>query len=152
MPTATYCCVVELSASGGAANAAGAVAFGGIFIFFIVVIVGSIVMMIFALIDMAKRPDIQWKIAGQEKILWILLVVLVNPFGILSLVYWFNIRKKLIAVEHITPPDPYATYAAGAPWGVPAPGAGPPPGWYPDPSGVGTRYWDGGRWTEHASQ
>jgi len=28
-----------------------------------------------------------------------------------------------------------------------------PPGWYPDPSGVvGARcYWDGRRWTEHAS-
>jgi len=25
--------------------------------------------------------------------------------------------------------------------------AGPPPGWYRDPSGVGQRYWDGARWT-----
>jgi len=25
----------------------------------------------------------------------------------------------------------------------------PPPGWYPDPAGQGSRYWDGGRWTEH---
>jgi hypothetical protein len=25
--------------------------------------------------------------------------------------------------------------------------AGPPPGWYRDPSGAGQRYWDGARWT-----
>lgn len=28
----------------------------------------------------------------------------------------------------------------------PAP-MGPPPGWYPDPSGIGQRYWDGAAWT-----
>jgi hypothetical protein len=29
------------------------------------------------------------------------------------------------------------------------PTAGPPPGWYPDPSGAtGLRWFDGGRWTE----
>ncbi|OBF63340.1 hypothetical protein A5753_12565 [Mycobacterium sp. 852002-51971_SCH5477799-a] len=32
---------------------------------------------------------------------------------------------------------------------IPAPpvAAGPPPGWYRDPSGPGQRYWDGARWT-----
>jgi hypothetical protein len=55
--------------------------------------------LIIALIDIAKRPDWQWKIAGQEKILWFLLVILVNFLAIPSLIYWFNIRKKLIAVE-----------------------------------------------------
>ncbi|MCP9622161.1 DUF2510 domain-containing protein [Nocardia otitidiscaviarum] len=29
----------------------------------------------------------------------------------------------------------------------------PPPGWYPDPSGIARlRWWDGVRWTEHNSQ
>lgn len=27
----------------------------------------------------------------------------------------------------------------------------PPPGWYPDPGGVGLRWWDGTRWTHHVS-
>ncbi len=27
--------------------------------------------------------------------------------------------------------------------------AAPPPGWYDNPQGVGQRYWDGQRWTEH---
>ncbi|OBG57532.1 MULTISPECIES: DUF2510 domain-containing protein [unclassified Mycobacterium] len=30
---------------------------------------------------------------------------------------------------------------------APPPAAGPPPGWYGDPSGPGHRYWDGVRWT-----
>lgn len=27
----------------------------------------------------------------------------------------------------------------------------PPPGWYPDPSGPGTRWWDGSAWTHHVN-
>ncbi|HEY5097961.1 MAG TPA: DUF2510 domain-containing protein, partial [Acidimicrobiales bacterium] len=34
----------------------------------------------------------------------------------------------------------------------PTPQGGPPPGWYPDPSGERAwRWWDGARWTAHAS-
>jgi Protein of unknown function (DUF2510) len=32
----------------------------------------------------------------------------------------------------------------------PTPSLPPPPGWYPDPTGPGLRWWDGYRWTEHA--
>lgn len=32
-----------------------------------------------------------------------------------------------------------------------SPAGGPPPGWYPDPSGPGHRYWDGARWTPWAN-
>jgi hypothetical protein len=35
--------------------------------------------------------------------------------------------------------------------GEAAPTSTPPPGWYPNPSGPGKRYWDGGRWTEQYS-
>ena len=34
----------------------------------------------------------------------------------------------------------------------PTPGAGPAPGWYPDPHGRHqSRYWDGAAWTEHVA-
>ena len=38
-------------------------------------------------------------LAGHEKTLWLLLVILINFLAIPSLIYWFNIRKKLQAVE-----------------------------------------------------
>lgn len=34
---------------------------------------------------------------------------------------------------------------------VTPPPPAPPAGWYPDPSGVGRRYWDGAGWTEHTA-
>ena len=75
----------------------------GLAIFFIVLVIaisiGSLVFLILALVDIVKRPDWQWKLAGQEKILWLLLVILINFLAIPSLIYWFNIRKKLQAVE-----------------------------------------------------
>jgi hypothetical protein len=64
----------------------------GVAIFIIILIIaisiGSLVFFIMAIIDIAKRPDWQWKMAGQEKILWLLLVILVNFLAIPSLIYW----------------------------------------------------------------
>src|ERR1700728_3755533 len=78
----------------------------GLAIFFVILIVaisiGSLVFFIMAIIDIAKRPDWQWKMAGQEKILWLLLVILINSLAIPSLIYWFSIRKKLQSVEEAT--------------------------------------------------
>ena len=47
---------------------------------------------------------------------------------------------------------PQASYAGPRQAAAPAPSAplppGPPPGWYPDPSGTATsRWWNGGTWT-----
>jgi len=111
----------------------------GLAIFFIawaVIGIGSLVFLIVALVDIAKRPDWQWKMAGQEKILWLLLVILVNFLAIPSLIYWFNIRKKLQAVEAAAAKGQYGpghmTYGGWEP--VPTP-AMAPAGWYADTSG-----------------
>jgi hypothetical protein len=123
---------------------------------YLVVIIASLVMLIVALVDIARRPEWQWKLAGQEKVLWLLLVILVNVLAIPALIYWFNIRKKLIAVEkaaaagyygpgHLTyggwePVPPTRAHYAGA----------APPGWHPDPSGqYQFRWWDGTQWSDH---
>lgn len=140
-------------------NGSSALFSAGVFFLFalyFVVIIGSLVMLIVALVDIVKRPDWQWRLAGQEKVLWLLLVILVNILAVPALIYWFVIRKKLIAVEqagaagrlgpgHMTytgwepsPPSPYLR-----PWL-------PPAGWHVDPSGQHQlRWWDGTRWSDH---
>jgi hypothetical protein len=120
--------------------------------------IGALVFTIVCVVDMAKRPDWQWKLSGQEKVLWIVLVVLVNVLAIISFIYWFSIRPKLIAVDDAANAGRYgpgvmtaAGWVPGMPGmpGMTAPVSGPPPGWFPDPSGTGLRYWDGSRWTGH---
>src|SRR6202167_2657634 len=129
----------------------------GLAIFFVILVVGlsigSLVFFIIAIVDIAKRPDWQWKMAGQEKILWLLLVILINFLAIPSLIYLFSIRKKLQAVEDAAAKALYVpghmTYAGGEPAPVPAVA---PAGWYADTSGQAAfRWWDGARWTEYPS-
>ena len=139
-------------AAGG--SAAAGVGIAALVILYVVVVVGSLVWLIVALVDICRRPEWQWKLAHQEKVLWILLVILVNFLAIPSLIYWFNIRKKLLAVEAAAAAGQfgpgYLTYGGWQP-GPPMPVAfGPavPPGWQPDPSGQHQlRWWDGGAWT-----
>jgi hypothetical protein len=124
--------------------------------FYVVVVFGPLAFLIVALIDIVRRPDWQWKIAGQEKVLWILLVILLNLLAIPSFIYWFNIRKKLIAVERAAAAGQFGpghlTYTGWAP-GPPVMFAGAaPPSWQPDPSGQQRwRWWDGRQWTVHAT-
>ena len=132
----------------------GGAGIAALIIAWIVVWGGSLVMLVVALVDIARRPEWQWKLAGQEKVLWLLLVILVNILAIPSLIYWFSIRKKLVAVEQAAAAGQFGpgqmTYAGWAPVPPnPSPGM-VPPGWHPDPSGQQQwRWWDGTRWTDH---
>jgi Protein of unknown function (DUF2510) len=139
------------------ATMAGSIAGAGIIalvVLYFVVILGSLAMLVVALVDIVRRPDWQWKIAGQEKVLWLLLVILINFLAIPSLIYWFKIRPKLMEVEHAAATGAYGpgqvTYGGWVP-GPPAPNpyAVAPAGWQPDPGGQHQfRWWDGTRWTE----
>jgi len=132
----------------------GGAGIAALIIAWIVVWGGSLVMLVVALVDIARRPEWQWKLAGQEKVLWLLLVILVNILAIPSLIYWCSIRKKLVAVEQAAAAGQFGpgqmTYAGWAPVPPnPSPGM-VPPGWHPDPSGQQQwRWWDGTRWTDH---
>ncbi len=123
----------------------------------LLVSISSLVFAIVCIVDIARRPDWQWRLAGQEKVLWLLLVILINfmclPW-VISLIYWFAIRRKLVAVERTAGAGQYGpgfmTVSGWVP-GVAAAHWGPP-GWFPDPGGrPNLRYWDGARWTEHTS-
>lgn len=109
------------------------------------VIIGlvTLVLFVFVLVDMVRRPSWQWQRAGSNKAIWITLeVALFVLFGLLSvvsgIVYLVAARPKLVAAENA------ANYSGGY--------GGVPPSWQPDPSGRHQlRYWDGTAWTEHVS-
>ncbi len=149
-------------------SAGAPILFATLALVWFVVVFGSLAMLIVAIVDIARRPDWQWKLARQEKLLWILLVVLINIFAVPALIYWFNIRKKLIAVEEAAArgefgpghwvfgnwePGPGAVPGCTPGFGPGAGPGGPRPDWYPDPEapGVGLRWWDGTRWTDHVT-
>lgn len=100
-------------------SAGAAVGIGiGILILYFVLIIGAIVLFIWALIDCLRYPDQAWDAVGQQKIVWILVVVLVGCIG--PLLYFFIPRPKLKAWKE----------SGGMP---PAGGGYPPPpgGGYP---------------------
>lgn len=80
---------------------------------------------IVALVEVARIPDHQYRAADTEKIVWVLVVALVGALG--ALIWLLAARSRVLA-------------AAGQ---LPA----PPPGWYPDATGGGFRWWDGRQWT-----
>lgn len=107
-------------------GSAGA-AFGlgiGILILYVVLFATMIVLFIWGLIDCLRYPDQAWDAVGQQKIVWILVIVLVGCLG--PLLYFFIPRPKLKA---------WKESGGGAGYGGGYPGGGYPPqgGGYPPP-------------------
>ena len=97
------------------------------FIVFFGVWLAALVYWIVALIEVARTPDYQFRAAGTDKTVWILVVVLAQIIG--ALIWRFTMRRAVLA----------ATGGAAA----------PPPGWYPEPETAQLRWWDGQKWSEH---
>ena len=102
----------------------GSVAGGLFFVGFVGVWLFAIGFWIVKLVEVCRLPDHQYRAAGTEKMVWVLVVVLAQVIG--ALVWQFAYRAKVRA-------------AAGQ---VPA----PPPGWYPEPTSGALRWWDGQQW------
>jgi uncharacterized membrane protein len=56
-----------------------------------------LVVWLWGLIDAARRPDTAYQAAGQNKVLWIVLCVVLGALG--SLIYLLAIRPKVAAAS-----------------------------------------------------
>jgi len=108
-------------------GAASALFFSAIF----ALVIGLNAVWIVALVEIARLPDAQFRAARTEKTTWVIVVVLTGVIG--AAIWWAGKRREVREAVPLL--------------------ALPPPGWYPDPvrAGIGLRWWDGVRWTDHAS-
>ncbi|HEX8769698.1 MAG TPA: DUF2510 domain-containing protein [Acidimicrobiales bacterium] len=94
--------------------------------FFAVAVLGGI-FWIFKIIEVVGISEHQFRVAGTEKLTWVLVVVLAGQIG--ALVWHFGKRSQVLGAAGAVP------YA--------------PPGWYPERGTSSMRWWDGARWTEY---
>ena len=107
---------------------------GGLELLILGIVFGSIGAWVWSLVDILKRSEPEWKAIGQDRTLWLLVILFVGVLG--SIGYLLAVRPKLERAR-----------ALGAMPGFPVLGA-VPPGWYPDPSGAPLMRWfDGRQWT-----
>lgn len=66
---------------------------GGFFLVFVLVALASVVLWIWSLVDALGVSDHRWAAAGQNKLLWVLLIVLLGLLG--SILYAAMVRPAL---------------------------------------------------------
>ncbi len=106
-------------------GAAGALFFSAVF----ALAIGANVVWVLTLVEVVRMPDAQYRAAGTDKGTWIVIVAVTGIIGVI--IWWAGKRRQVREAVPVL--------------------ALPPPGWYPDPvrAGVGLRWWDGWRWTDH---
>ena len=88
--------------------------------------VGAVVFWIVIIVEVAKIPDMQFRAAGGEKLVWLLIVIFGGIIG--SIVWVAAKRGEVLRHAGVIPP--------------------PPPGWYQEGATGTLRWWDGVRWTD----
>jgi hypothetical protein len=105
-------------------------AVGLLLLVFFGAMIAGLVFWIMKIVEVAQIPDPQYRAAGTDKTVWVLVVVLAGWIG--ALIWQFAKRDDVLR----------ASFALGRPAF-----AAPPPGWYPEPGTGWFAYWDGLRWT-----
>ena len=72
----------------------------GIGIVFLIAFVAIPIVMAIALVDIARRPRAEWDAAGQNQLMWVLLVVFVTVIGVV--LYYAIARPRLEDAASIT--------------------------------------------------
>jgi hypothetical protein len=123
----------------------------------------SLVPIVWAIVDVVRRPA--WQFSAGRKVIWTLTLsvgwVLLWPLALVSaIVYLAVLRRRFPPAAAGQGPG----QGPGPPWqgqgqgqgpypmeppSLPRPRDLPPAGWYPDPSGrPGERWWDGVGWSD----
>ena len=113
-------------------NNAGSDAAG--FFFFVFLIYAAIVVYwIWSIVDVVKRPDNEWRAAGQSKVLWLVLIILLGILG--SVIYHVLIRRSLRNAANTVRATPSGMYASSG-----QQVSGYPSQPYPGPQHSGAQY------------
>ncbi len=111
-------------------------AVGLFFLIFFAAMIAGLVFWIMKIVEVAGIPEQQYRAAGTDKTVWVLVVVLVGWVG--ALIWQFAKREDVLRARGLVPP-PYGF--GGAPGWGPGPGPGPGyrqqlpgPGWGQQPN------------------
>jgi hypothetical protein len=139
--------------------------FGLFFLVFFGALIAGLVFWIMKIVEVAQIPEAQYRAAGTDKTVWVLVVVLVGWVG--ALIWHFAKRTDVLRARGLLGPGPGPGYGYGPGYPVgPGHAVGPgypgrqgyavgpgyappttPAGWYPEPGTGWSAYWDGYRWT-----
>jgi hypothetical protein len=101
------------------------VAFGVlVFVLFFGLWISTFVFWIVMIVEVVGLPESQYRAAGTEKTMWVLVVVLA---GVVGAAVWFFAKRRDVQAAYGRQPLP-------------------PPGWYPEQHSGTFRWWDGARW------
>jgi peptidoglycan/LPS O-acetylase OafA/YrhL len=69
-------------------------------------LVVPLVLLVWALVDLVRRPEVEWTMAGQDRMVWVLIVVLVGLIGPILYLLVGRTRLNEARLRLAGPPPP----------------------------------------------